>query len=283
MTDFTQTWPQNYADQVEYIENLMQFVQDIDLRTKVVGLYQATEPTTEEMLAAWEREAGAGRPLTVGARLLWWDTNRNVLEQAYMPTYDVDQVATTLTIFPMYAKRKQLDIVVLASDILDADQATPWNLQPAVDQNYSHLWVFYNVRGAAAAANVVFGLQGPTLTNHMYQSLTMNGGAAAPVGAGVLAVQTSFAGPQAVPAGNANRYCYGFGWTLLAGYRSSRDPNALSLYTAWQGAAPLTAANRLLSFVYSSCNNVAAITALKLILASGSFRAGSKATLYALR
>ena len=153
---FTQVFPSDYRDQVAFFNNLLDFAQVQDANSLAVGVVQPTTPLLADLTAAWAKAIGDSRAIPPGARILWWDTSRNVLDQIYSSTNDLNLVGSSGALYELSPKRKGLDMGVIQADTLVAPAVViiPTSVAALV---WTHVWMSVEARlnnSVALAAGV---------------------------------------------------------------------------------------------------------------------------------
>lgn len=281
MSEFDQVWPSEFCDQQEYIEDLLAFINDIDNASRSVFLYQPTEPNAAQLQAAWDDQVGAAFPINPGAKIFWYDTTRQVIDNVWETTYDLTGVSSG-TLYKVWDKRKTLDIGVIDDQLLEDDLSTTISINP-LSQDWSNLMCFV-VNRTNTAGVPVCSLQSQVVGGvHMSHIMDVTGTPAV-VAADTVATLTSFATTIAAPNSTASPFSYEFRTMWIPNYTETlRDKNLISNGSLYTGALPVAAANRRMTNVLSGRNTVGAVTALTLLNGGVAMKQGTRLTVYGMR
>jgi hypothetical protein len=285
MTFIEHDWPLDYQSQLDYMEELLGLLQDVDLQSAVVGVYQATEPNAAELTAVWDNYVNNLLPIPVGARILWWDSSRGVLDQAYMPTNDIGETATSQTLRALFPKVRTLDIEVIFSEVAqDVDMATPLGPNP-LPTTFSHIWGLTLLRTTLAATNAILYWRGQSSAASYYlEVVAFRGSLAAPTEARIDAITAWVqAAADYGPGDTSERNSYALSMVLFAGYQKADDYTFLEVRAAFTSAAPVAAVSRDLSVCFGIYNGPGPLTTVNVNTNAALLKRGSKVLLYGLK
>jgi hypothetical protein len=290
MACLTQTWESTYSEQCEYISNLLAVLQPIDESTQAIVLYQSTEPTPAELIAAWEEQTGSTNAPSVGSTFYWFDPDTEAIENVFLPVDDVADGVSTGTPISYYEKDRSLDWVYLDSVLnAEADGGTTLSIS-GIDQTYKHLFFTFSARLVDAAVSVAAGLRLNGVSTANYHVGRINYDAAAVVGTGVTG-QSSLIDEAITPAAGTTFQVSSsmLGYGLIPNYALADVDKYAGVmpYTrklGFIGTAPITTANRNLSQAWAAC--IAAtfhpVTQISWV-STTNWRRGSQMTLYGLK
>lgn len=281
---FTDAWPESYKDQVQFMDKLMNFVQDQDAGSASLGLAQATLPTSGELTAAWQNYIGDSRPIPSGARIQWWDTGRQVLDMIFSTTKDVGTDGSTGTLYPLSPKRRTLDMGVISSDYLAAVGSVSVSLTAAASL-WKHMWSSMLLRWSTS--NTIPGSARYQQTTNIYFSelIQVQGGVAGRAAFDEPAVSHFpyfFIPGDNGPASNASYqttfYFNPFGIVL------DKGAAGVSMLLSQNSAAPIVSASRIFDVAVGFLN--AQVAATTWAIGTGtlnSLAAGSNFVLWGLK
>jgi hypothetical protein len=289
MACLAQTWTSDYAEQVSYIDTLLNQLLSVDLQNTTISLYQNTEPTATELIDAWEFQTGTTDDPPVGSSFLWFSPSTSVIENIYKPVDDISDGLSTGVPITYYVKDRSLDWVFLDEMFaLDDTALASFNLQ-SINQEYTHLFLTHSLRAidAAVTTNLLTRINTIATVNYYFERLIADGAAVAAVAA---AAQATFVDTSAlIAATTAEESAFSSGYSFIPSYSDTTDSFFMEYFGRRvffnNAAAPPPAASKDFSVFWGMVNVATAlpVNRIDFLGPAATFRRGSNFVIYGLK
>lgn len=279
--NLSQTWSSDFCEQEEYITNVINLLEDIWTKNRTITLYQTTEPTEEEFLAAWIEQTGDSGPIPVGAKLQWYNPDLELVENTYSATNDIGSDVSSHSIFPVSTRNETVYWNLISSQRLSADAANiTFN---SIPQTYRHIYALISLRSSQAAVSSTLNvnINAGAGADHYLSGIGWTG--TTPALLYNSSGSVGFNVVTTIPAATSAQFLSVTGFLLFANYRMETISRSMSgRVQAITGSPPTTAQAQY--EVFGGFRNItAAMTSLVISSGSGNLKAGSRVTLYGIR
>ena len=290
MACLTGTWSNTFSEQCEFIENMLQTMEDVDRETKSIVLHQITEPTENEMLAAWVEQSGIDDVPEVGTTFYWFSPTTQVIENVYFACEDAVGGSSGVPI-SYYTKDRSLDWVFIDEFYAENDTAVLSTTVSGLSQDYKHLFVTHSARAIDAGVSVVWGMRLNQISTASYHGTRTEFDAAAVVGANFTGQQSILQAAMLPGAGTTYlTNSAASGYAFITNYSVPDADRSTHQYIVWRylsfiGTSPLTNANRNLisAFAFLATALGYPVTEITIIGPAVSFKRGTRITVWGLK